>query len=85
MTSGYLQEEPDAGKPPVRICEGKSRKAELLDFIVTHRVGADRPNLGLRTDLCWGISPLSPMAMVRPKGFGIRLAGLAKKGILKAA
>jgi hypothetical protein len=31
MTSGYLQEEPDAGKPPVRICEGKSRMAELLD------------------------------------------------------
>ena len=32
MTSGYLQEEPDAGKPPVRICEGESRMAELLDF-----------------------------------------------------
>jgi hypothetical protein len=28
---GYLQDEPDAGKPHVRICEGKSRMAELLD------------------------------------------------------
>jgi hypothetical protein len=31
LTSGYLQEEPDAGKPHVRICEGESRMAELLD------------------------------------------------------
>jgi hypothetical protein len=31
LTSRYLQEEPDAGKPHVRICEGESRMAELLD------------------------------------------------------
>ena len=29
--SGYPREEPYAGKPHVRICEGKSRMAELLD------------------------------------------------------
>jgi hypothetical protein len=28
---GYPWEEPYAGKPHVRICEGKSRMAELLD------------------------------------------------------
>ena len=28
---GYLWEEPYAGKPHVRICEGESRMAELLD------------------------------------------------------
>ena len=31
MTSGYPREEPYAGKPHVRICEGESRMAELLD------------------------------------------------------
>ena len=29
--SGYSREEPYAGKPHVRICEGESRMAELLD------------------------------------------------------
>ena len=29
--AGYLREEPGAGKPHARICEGKSRMAELLD------------------------------------------------------
>ena len=29
--AGYLREEPGAGKPPARICEGESRMAELLD------------------------------------------------------
>jgi hypothetical protein len=28
---GDLQEEPSAGKPHARICEGESRMAELLD------------------------------------------------------
>jgi len=28
---GNLQEEPSAGKPHARICEGESRMAELLD------------------------------------------------------
>jgi hypothetical protein len=36
LTSGYLQEEPDAGKPHVRICEGESRMAELLDRVVPY-------------------------------------------------
>ena len=30
--SGKPQEEPSAGKPPARICEGESRMAELLDI-----------------------------------------------------
>jgi hypothetical protein len=29
--SGHLREEPYAGKPHVRICEGESQMAELLD------------------------------------------------------
>ncbi len=29
--AGYLREEPGAGKPHARICEGESRMAELLD------------------------------------------------------
>jgi len=29
--AGYLREEPGAGKPLARICEGESRMAELLD------------------------------------------------------
>ena len=29
--AGYFREEPGAGKPPARICEGESRMAELLD------------------------------------------------------
>ena len=29
--SGHLREEPSAGKPHARICEGESRMAELLD------------------------------------------------------
>jgi hypothetical protein len=31
MTRVYPWEEPDAGNPHVRICEGESRMAELLD------------------------------------------------------
>ena len=31
MALGDLQEEPSAGKPHARICEGESRMAELLD------------------------------------------------------
>lgn len=31
MTRGYSREEPGAGKPHARICEGESRMAELLD------------------------------------------------------
>ncbi len=31
MTLGNPQEEPSAGKPHARICEGESRMAELLD------------------------------------------------------
>ena len=31
MALGNLQEEPSAGKPHARICEGESRMAELLD------------------------------------------------------
>jgi len=30
--SGKPQEEPSAGKPPARICEGKSQMAKLLDI-----------------------------------------------------
>jgi hypothetical protein len=33
IASGYLQEEPDAGKPHVRICEGENRMVELLDHL----------------------------------------------------
>ncbi len=29
--AGYLREEPGAGKPHARICEGESQMAELLD------------------------------------------------------
>jgi hypothetical protein len=51
MTSGYLQEEPDAGKPPVRICEGKSRMAELLDRRQNWRIAVlqDKPRGNLLT------------------------------------
>ncbi len=37
LISGYLQEEPSAGKPHARICEGESRMAELLDHPPTRR------------------------------------------------
>ena len=42
LTLGYLQEEPDAGKPHVRICEGESRMAELLDLVVPYRIYANK-------------------------------------------
>ena len=36
MALGDLQEEPSAGKPHARICEGESRMAELLDHPPLH-------------------------------------------------
>ena len=43
--AGYSREEPGAGKPPARICEGKSRMAELLD----HDPSPHHARLGLST------------------------------------
>ena len=48
VDSGYSREEPYAGKPHVRICEGESRMAELLDHPPTpspEGVLFDLPNL----------------------------------------
>ena len=41
MALGDLQEEPSAGKPHARICEGGSRMAELLDHPLVFEHGSE--------------------------------------------
>ena len=43
MALGDLQEEPSAGKPHARICEGESRMAELLDHPSSRYARRRRP------------------------------------------
>jgi 3-oxoacyl-[acyl-carrier-protein] synthase-3 len=62
--SGKPQEEPNAGKPLARICEGESRMAQLLDIALAYLIGHTTsparlapPNIALVADR-WGFSGL---------------------------
>jgi len=58
----YSREEPDAGKPHVRICEGESRMAELLDQLESRKQNDTHDIIQLLKIIGW--YPTSPMPFI---------------------